>query len=561
MPTEEEYILARIEFLVVVVTMLFLVIFIMDIFRGHFHNAFMRAILGVIDAASDSIVVYVMGAMQAAPFNNQMFPVWALVLVGFRHSIDFISGYGIPDHKGRRYREWRMVVKSYYRLQTRYLAFNSVWHGKSSELVSEYMRSDEFCANFQPKNCDPETMQGLEDVELHQEIIPITRKLVMLRIIKEEPKRAFGIMELEMAFVNDYFNTRYPMIFWRGFTSLSCTLILSVATFAVALWLAVDIRRAYVIKCEVHDAQICEVTHKENILDANLKAAYDRQTADDLKMEYIVANSLSRYCAYLLISKPDLLPDSFLVPKIAFRETVQDARHILKGCDSLKERYKRLMAVAAQDNSNSDYNRNVVQKGAKLAKELLDNESEKSCWEILAGVWVDLLVHIAPSWNVEAHKKCLESGGELITHIWALLWHCGIEKSMLWPVQDVQEKKAPEATQNSNVEKNNVQLVEPVGQAAGAQEGDNKPPVQATTAPDGGRRSLNSDLANGQGNMVRKMQNLGNTCYFNAVLQSLLALDELRFMMLEQDPPPGGVLHLELKRLFQDTSAANYAEG
>uniref|UniRef100_A0A0D9XU91 USP domain-containing protein n=1 Tax=Leersia perrieri TaxID=77586 RepID=A0A0D9XU91_9ORYZ len=964
LPSEAVYILAWIEFLVVLTTMLFLVMFITDIFRGHFHDIIVKSILGAVNNVSDSMVIYVMGAMQAARFKNQLLPVWAIVLVGFRHSMDFISGHGVPDYQGKRFFEviivfkylglaflnrtrvselayplWSLwglqIVRTLYRFGTRALAFSSAWYGKSSELVSEHMRIDEHRANFIPEECNPETMKGykylvygetrrhirlqkpryvlqidmnpkgraqaqrqemikarnkargedkasrgrdraahtsgqvenvtepmnpqgrqpaereiivesvspqtghpaergtstrdpterekkytigsaspkfpcdqngstntdleslitldkiwrcngallsstqgdkfkdlslafslsrllrsrLEDVKQHKESIPITKKLVVFRIIKEhDPERAFGIMELEMAFINDYFNTRFPMIFWGGLSSLCFSVTLSVATLVVICWLSADISRLYhshkdevthtvhgihvdraitwffmllmmfkefwemvsyllsdwtrlllacsyvqkVCRCMrnglmekfissfltskiahhrwhgvidqhaflqsyddspsvwnlVHTISTGAIRKKEEgtKLEENVKipesvkhailktlrsldlthdhllnvvptlvaepreryrwACSELPTSShiilvwhiatslceikfasdrginlsspgfplsamlyltsfcrhcccppqpylvnenilngDLKTGYTVANSLSRYCAYLLVAKPDLLPDSFLVPKIVFEDTIKDARRILKGCDSLEKKYKRLMDEASQDIRNSDYNKNVVQKGAKLAKELIDYESEKSCWEILAGVWVDLLVHIAPSWNAEAHKKCLESGGELITHIWTLLWHCGIEKSKLWPVEDVPE------TQNRNIEINNVQLVKPVWQDAGAWERENKQQMPATTTLDGGHRPLKPGLTNRQGNVVRKMQNLGNTCYLNAALQSLLALDELRVRMLEQDPPPGGSLHLELKKLFMDTSGANYEEG
>ena len=46
---------------------------------------------------------------------------------------------------------------------------------------------------------------------------------------------------------------------------------------------------------------------------------------DKLRESYTIANSLSRYCAYLLVAKPDLTPDSFLVPKIVFQKTVESA--------------------------------------------------------------------------------------------------------------------------------------------------------------------------------------------------------------------------------------------
>ncbi|KQJ88109.1 hypothetical protein BRADI_4g15430v3 [Brachypodium distachyon] len=909
MPTENTYILFRIELLVVVSTVLFLGMSILDIFRSGFHSSIIKAILSIVDSVSDSIVLYVMGAMQIAPFKNQLFPVWAIVLVGFRHSSDFISGYGIQDKDGRRFIEWKNVVKllgvaflnktrgsmfvyplwslwclqilrSKYRMVARQMAFKSVWHGKSSQLVSEYMRTDTQCENFKLEDCKADTMEGyrylvygetrqhivlkkpryvlhmdtnpeetriqakakakaarakarhktqaakvnstsaqpqrengtrpakplikpspyslitldkiwqcdgallqtgstqgdkfkdlslafslsrllrcrLEDMSLHKDSVPITKNLIMLRIIREEAKRAFMVMELEMSFLNDYFNTRYPMVFWTGFLSLHLSFILSAATFAVACWLFVDILRVY----KTHKDEVSHVINGVNVdmvitlifmlftvfkevwemaayylsdwarlllastyvrwnrsyvrnyftenfigsfftskiadsrwhgvldqyaflqsyddspsawnfmrkfctgaipkkdegaklsepigipecvkpailvtlrsmdltrahlLDVipsllaesrdqyrwacfelptsshiilvwhiatslcEIKFAQERyidltnpgfplnalsyltsfchccccspgpylvnenMLDGDLKTRYTVANSLSRYCAYLLISKPDLLPDSFLVPKMIFQETVKDARRILKNSDSLEKRYKTLVDkgdTLPQHTTNSKENINIVQKGAKLAKELM-REDEESRWEILAGVWADLLVHIAPSWNATAHKNCLESGGELITHIWALLWHCGIEKSMLWPVEGVPRNNAPEAHQNNNAENNSAKPADQ-WQAAGAiDRDDNHGKVTAATV-DG------VSFVNGDSHLIRGMQNLGNTCYFNA-LQGLLALGELRIKMLEQNPPEGSLLWEFKKLLEESTGGANGAGG
>jgi hypothetical protein len=120
---------------------------------------------------------------------------------------------------------------------------------------------------------------------------------------------------------------------------------------------------------------------------------------------YIIANSLSRYCTYLLVSKPGLIPDSFLVPKMVFRRTVKDARDkILVHCDSLESRYTKLSLEgykAAEASDKVKKGDDVLKQGALLAKELLDHEGE-ACWEILAGVWTELLIHIAPTWNAVA---------------------------------------------------------------------------------------------------------------------------------------------------------------
>lgn len=366
MLNKKMFVLFRIEFLVVVVTVLFLAMFVMDIFRRYIHSSIMRAIFSLFNAISDSIVIYLLGAMQTAPFKNQLFPVWALVLVIFRYNVDFISGYGVPDSGGRRFMEWKNVVKllgsaflnwtrgsrfarplwslwalqilrNWYRLQSRTLAINSSWHGASSELVSEYMRKDRDPRIWKPEECNPITMDGyrylvygervelekpryvlqtntshmpaqgedttssntnrgsslitldkiwacpgsllcpgpdpnnskdsiqgkklkelslafalsrllrcrLEDVMLQRDFCHINKKLVKTRIIEEKDAEcAFRIMDMQLAFVNDYFNTRYPMVFWSGLRSLSFSL-LSVVTFGVVLWLSVDIRKVY----------------------------------------------------------------------------------------------------------------------------------------------------------------------------------------------------------------------------------------------------------------------------------------------------------------------------
>uniref|UniRef100_A0A0E0J4C6 USP domain-containing protein n=1 Tax=Oryza nivara TaxID=4536 RepID=A0A0E0J4C6_ORYNI len=877
MLNQKKYILFRIEFLVVLITVLFFVMFIMDNFRRHIHNATMKAIFTLVDTVSDSIVIYLLGAMQTAPFKNGLFPVWALVLVNFRYSTDFISGYGVPDLRGRRFTEWRNVVKllgsaflnwsrgsqfalplwslwalqilrSSYRFQSRSLALNSSWLGGSSELISEYMRD---ASNWKPDECNPGTMEGykylvygekvklqkpryvlhiknistsqqrrrrskpgkhptttgskkitrstlitldkicgcrrhllhpcdnipspnnsgniiqgkdqkdlslafalsrlircrLEDVRLPRDTFRVNKILVKTRIIDEKDvNRAFGIMEQQLAFLNDYFNTRYPMVFWFGLTSLFWSLLASVVTFGVVCWLSVDIRKIYkppegelvhlkqgvnvdmiitwvfmffmmfkeiwemviyllsdwtrlllvcmyarwddeytrnhcmenlilccfksniiakrwhghidqyvflesyddrpkiwnlihtistgmvpkkdngaklsnaidIPECVKHAileklnsmdltagylpkvvnslrddkwksyqwacfeletcthtilawhiaTSLCEIKLAQghgvnlskhgflcnllscftNCFCSNMYLMDEKKLPGKLQERYIIANSLSRYCAYLLVSKPDLIPDSFFVPNMIFRETVTLAHDdILKGCESLQERYDKLMPKENNNTQNvreENINVDVLRQGAKLADKLMKEENE-DCWEILSGVWTELLIHLAPSWNASAHKKYLESGGEFITHIWAVLWHCGIEKSILWPVEDVPLNNAPGATQNNNAENSKVQPVNEMSQAAR-----DKQQMPATTTPNGGHRSC---LANGKGNVVRKMKNLGNTCYFNAVLQSLLALNELRVRMLEQDPPPERVLHWELKKLYMDT--------
>lgn len=177
-----------------------------------------------------------------------------------------------------------------------------------------------------------------------------------------------------------------------------------------------------------------------------------------LKTNYHIAISLSRYCAYLQVFRSELLPDSFLVPEVLFVETLKHAREQLKDCNLKWCRYNKLMGIALQATPSSvdeKLKMNILQQGVTLAKDLIGMKDDEACWKILAEVWADLLVHIAPSWNASDHKNNLESGGEFITLIWALLWHCGIEKSSLWHKDEAFENNS-QVPQESSTETSNV---------------------------------------------------------------------------------------------------------
>ncbi|KAM3300174.1 hypothetical protein ACQJBY_041286 [Aegilops geniculata] len=167
-----------------------------------------------------------------------------------------------------------------------------------------------------------------------------------------------------------------------------------------------------------------------------------------LRADYIAANSISRYCAYLLVEEPDLLPDSFLTADDIFRSTVDEASDILIGCDgTLESIYTTLIQERVpQQDSNASAKRMerskthpnmILANAARLACSLIHEiPDEVVRWKVLAEVWADILVHTAPSWNASAHKKCLATGSEFITHIWVILSHCNIQSSKRWPYEE-----------------------------------------------------------------------------------------------------------------------------
>ncbi|EAY80103.1 hypothetical protein OsI_35275 [Oryza sativa Indica Group] len=689
---ENIYVLIRIESLVALVTLIFLAMFIIDFYRCQTRSSILTTILESIDELSDQIVVYLIGAMQSARFENELFPVWAIVLVSLRTSLGYLSGYGISDRdrqfmelanvikfigagvlagtRGLKYARplwsfWAILqLKSMYRFFAHGMANESLWHGRSSEFIPEYMRTfipedQETGVNHDDRNtstmmpgkkyliCGESNkditlkkpqytinisnssaqslvtlgkIQELEDVTLNKDSINDMQHLIISEFIPDsrgqrqeekvdehqavEAERTFRILELELAFVRDYFYTLYPLVFWEGLGSLCLSLLLSAATFAIAFWLAVGIRkdqawfvserltkhlvrsffeskigepwhgridqydflqqitykptlwklanvitlgkiegkldgkktgeaikipqcvklailqairrigltsrplpreipslRSSTIQFERYEwaclklrtcSQVILVWHIATSL-CEIKLAHDKKIdltkpgflcsawlymkkklccfssypyligensglSAGLKTNYHIAISLSRYCAYLQVFRSELLPDSFLVPEVLFVETLKHAREQLKDCNLKWCRYNKLMGIALQATPSSvdeKLKMNILQQGVTLAKDLIGMKDDEACWKILAEVWADLLVHIAPSWNASDHKNNLESGGEFITLIWALLWHCGIEKSSLWHKDEAFENNS-QVPQESSTETSNV---------------------------------------------------------------------------------------------------------
>lgn len=764
----ESAMLTRIEFLVVVIAVLFLTMSLLDMFRRRSRNSTIKNLLLILDAICDSTFIYTIGLMQSAPFKKDLFPVWALILVNLRYNVCFISAYGIPDQDNRRITEaanvtallgvaflnstfnsqfkypiwalWAMQqMRSIYLVMAYTFATRSSLHGWSSPILTAYMNSpDGIC-----EDRDPTTMKGykyfvsgdhkqsveltppkynfelknhrermlitldkiwqprgqhsnndngrnnihentttdiptprmkdmclsfalyrllrcrFDDLTLPGDSIIHTRRLIYEIIGKNSTnlaaqinyysERTFRIMKWELAFLNDYFYTRYPILFWRGFPLFA--IWHPVLTIAFIIWLGRDIHKIYkpkagetahiihginvdivitwvfmviivlkelwkmvayllsdwtkvMILCEytaeslkcipqwlwesfvwllctprsriVHRwhnkidqyeflqsfvynpwkwnilyylslglvpkrskgekpgktielpedvkaaivKSLCSLDLEQSFLPEKIPSLESNLPSDPqhfewpfklqtwshsilvwhiatslceielaqhyntsltisevlraiksavnccssqpyvikeeriegaLRANYIVANSVSRYCAYLLMSEPDLLPDSYLIADDIFRSTVAGASYVLNGCDTLQSIYRTLIREGERQHNGGDNNVNVenaersqshpnmiLKKGAQLGWSLINKLSDDIArWKFLAEVWADILVHTAPSCNAAAHKKCLATGGEFITHIWAILSHCNVQSSKRWPKQEV----------------------------------------------------------------------------------------------------------------------------
>ncbi|KAJ6793367.1 uncharacterized protein M6B38_236710 [Iris pallida] len=139
---------------------------------------------------------------------------------------------------------------------------------------------------------------------------------------------------------------------------------------------------------------------------------------------YEVAASLSRYCAYLIVSNQDMLSDPATAAEVIFDDTICKLTSALKGCTSTESKYVKLMKVEEEP-----FDSTTINNGAKLGKFLIDHvDSDDARWKVLAEVWAEVLLYVAPTSRSSTHEASLAKGGEFVTHLWALLSHAGILK-------------------------------------------------------------------------------------------------------------------------------------
>ncbi|KAM0902375.1 hypothetical protein ACQ4PT_019400 [Festuca glaucescens] len=140
-----------------------------------------------------------------------------------------------------------------------------------------------------------------------------------------------------------------------------------------------------------------------------------------LKTHLGVATKLSKYCAYLVVHVPKLLPGHHYDTSRLFDAVAVEANKFLLPSMRRRAKYAALRNYGLEESEAT-----IFQSGAKLGEQLEEIQDVTRRWKVLADFWSEMMLYVAPSDDVNEHIDQLTRGGELITHLWALLSHAGI---------------------------------------------------------------------------------------------------------------------------------------
>ncbi|OEL35805.1 hypothetical protein BAE44_0003177 [Dichanthelium oligosanthes] len=69
----------------------------------------------------------------------------------------------------------------------------------------------------------------------------------------------------------------------------------------------------------------------------------------------------------------------------------------------------------------------TIHNACRVGKALLQFGDEETVWEVMEGVWVEVLCYSASRCRGYLHAKSLGSGGEFLSYVWLLLSYMGME--------------------------------------------------------------------------------------------------------------------------------------
>ncbi|RVW93522.1 hypothetical protein CK203_035040 [Vitis vinifera] len=230
-------------------------------------------------------------------------------------------------------------------------------------------------------------------------------------------KVAFEVVEIELGFMYDVLYTKATVTCSR-WGSLLRSISLSFTISAFIAFLTIDRQEYSTIDIGLSGGQVKTKTKTQRATD--LCYENDAEKNPDCK----ACKVLSDYMLYLLVMCPFMLPDG--IGEIRYRDSCAEAKEFFKDRKHIKSRTqacKDLLRVSTEfpaSQVKGDRSKSLLFDACRLAKSLQSREHK---WELMRGVWVEMLCYAASQCRPNQHAKQLRRGGELLTHVWLLMAH------------------------------------------------------------------------------------------------------------------------------------------
>ncbi|CAL5092193.1 unnamed protein product [Urochloa decumbens] len=180
---------------------------------------------------------------------------------------------------------------------------------------------------------------------------------------------------------------------------------------------------------------LCRVTEKQG-----------PPTPTEARLRHI-AETLSEYMLYLLVKQTDMLSATAGIGMQAYRDTCAEISQFFGPVPTMRNPMDARVMLLSVNTSQmkpstvkGDLSKSVLFDAVILAKALRDLHDEELMWEVVAGVWAEMLTYAAGKCRGSTHVKKLNRGGELITLVWLLMEHMGLSDMYRIQERDAKSK-------------------------------------------------------------------------------------------------------------------------
>ncbi|PUZ51539.1 hypothetical protein GQ55_6G195900 [Panicum hallii var. hallii] len=121
-----------------------------------------------------------------------------------------------------------------------------------------------------------------------------------------------------------------------------------------------------------------------------------------------VATCISQYCLYLMKAAPELLPDDKAWSKKRYKEVGEEVRHLLSVRRCRWVNYGQMIELLGESSGQDE----VVKNGVRLGKQLVELQDGGTVpiWGVLARFWSEMILCVASSDNLKAHREAIARG-------------------------------------------------------------------------------------------------------------------------------------------------------